>query len=323
MKIRYKSKNFRADSLAIIDAAIAICTDYQQQGYDLTLRQLYYQFVSRDLLPNNQKSYDRLGNIVNDARMAGLIDWDFIVDRTRNLRELSHWDSPQDILTSVAKQFRNDKWRDQPRRIEVWIEKDALVGVLEAACDPMDVPYFSCRGYTSASEIWGAAQRLRGHIEQGQKITVLHLGDHDPSGIDMTRDIKERLWLFIATDLFQGRGALKLTKANAVATTNQFLTVKRIALNMDQVRLYDPPPNPAKFTDARYKKYVERFGRECWELDALPPDVLVRLIQTQIEDLRDDELWNAAVEDEKDQKRLLRMCAERWSDVRTMMEAAV
>lgn len=315
-RIRYKGKNFGQASLAIIKHAVSICEEYQRQGYDLTLRQLFYQFVSRDLLPNTQASYSRLGDIINDARMAGLLDWDFIVDRTRNLRTLSHWDDPKDIIASAASSFRNDKWGDQPNRVEVWIEKDALVGVLEAACEPMDVAYFSCRGYTSASEIWSAAQRLRGYIETGQRAVILHLGDHDPSGIDMTRDIIERLWLFIATDLHQGRGdAEPLNRDAAIELTDNALEIRRIALNMDQVRQYDPPPNPAKFTDARYKKYVETHGRSCWELDALPPDVLVRLIQNEIRGQRDEGLWEAATEAEKIQKKLLRECSLRWEEV--------
>jgi hypothetical protein len=132
MKIEYIPKNFTPGSLAIIARAEAICTEYQAQGYDLTLRQLYYQFVARGYIPNKDTEYKRLGSIINDARLAGQLDWDFIVDRTRNLRTLGHWDDPSDIVDSAAESFRVDKWSTQPTRIEVWIEKDALVGVLDA-----------------------------------------------------------------------------------------------------------------------------------------------------------------------------------------------
>lgn len=318
-KILYEDKNFSDETLLVIARADRICREYAAQGYDLTLRQLYYQFVARDWIPNNQRSYDRLGRIINDARYAGLIDWNHVVDRTRNLRDLPHWSSPQDFMKKVAPQFREDKWKDQRIRCEVWIEKDALVGVLEAACVPMDVPYFSCRGYTSASEVWGAAQRLRRHIEKGQRVVILHLGDHDPSGVDMTRDIEDRLWKFIATDLAQGRGKLKLSRANAIATTNGMLEIRRIALNMDQVEQYDPPPNFAKPKDARYKSYVEAYGRDCWELDALPPDVLVNLIQREVVSLRDDERWDLAVIKEEHGKTLLKKVSERWPDVAKLM----
>lgn len=318
-KICYEYKNFPDVHLEIIVRADRICQQYAAQGYDLTLRQLFYQFVSRDWLPNTKASYDRLGRIINDARYAGLIDWNHIVDRTRNLRSLPHWNSSQDFMEKVAPQYREDKWKDQLVRVEVWIEKDALVGVLEAACEPLDVAYFSCRGYTSASEVWGAANRLRGYIEKGQRAVILHLGDHDPSGVDMTRDIEDRLWKFIASDLANGRGKLKLTRANAAATTNGMLEIRRIALNMDQVEQYEPPPNFAKPKDARYKKYVERFGRDCWELDALPPDVLVNLIQREVVSLRDDDRWDLAIVQEDFNKSLLKKAAKRWADVAKLM----
>ena len=158
--------------------------EYAAQGYDLTLRQLYYQFVSRDLLPNRQSEYKRLGDIINDARLAGLVDWEAIVDRTRNIRALSHWSDPASIVKAAANSFAVDKWADQPKRVEVWIEKDALVGVFEPVCEELDVPLFSCRGYTSQSEVWGAAQRLEKYLMADQEVVILHIGDHDPSGLD-------------------------------------------------------------------------------------------------------------------------------------------
>lgn len=199
-RITYIPKNFHGKTLAVIQQANAICANYQAQGYDLTLRQLYYQFVARDLIPNKDSEYNRLGSIINDARLAGVLDWDYIVDRTRNVRSLPHWNNPAEIVRAVANQYRTEKWAKQPVRIEVWIEKDALVGVLDNVCPGYDVDYFSCRGYTSQSEIWGAAQRIGGYLSAGQRVVILHLGDHDPSGIDMTRDIRGRLELFIEKD---------------------------------------------------------------------------------------------------------------------------
>lgn len=153
MKICYQNKNFSQSSLSVIRQANAIIEDYESQGYDLTLRQLYYRFVSKGLIPNKDTEYKKLGSIINDARLAGLIDWNRITDRTRNLRQNSHWDSPQSIVETCSRQFQFDKWKDQKEYVEVWVEKDALVGILEQACEPLDVPYFSCRGYTSQSEM--------------------------------------------------------------------------------------------------------------------------------------------------------------------------
>jgi len=283
--------------MEIIGQANQIITDYRAQGFDLTLRQLYYQFVSRDIIPNRDKEYKRLGSIINDARLAGLIDWEAIVDRTRNLRTLAHWDSPADIVDAVSRQFRVDKWEGQDVRPEVWIEKDALVGVIQRVCERNDVPYFSCRGYTSQSEMWVAAQRLIGHINDGQTPVIIHLGDHDPSGIDMTRDITDRLSMFLE---HEGHDAMD---------------VRRIALNMDQIDEYNPPPNPAKLSDSRSTSYVQEYGDDSWELDALDPAVMARLIERTIHGVRDEALWNAKVEQDREGRRLLSTISERWDDI--------
>ncbi len=303
-KILYRNFSFRTDTLAMIRKANEIIEEYQAQGFDLTLRQLYYQLVSRDIIPNKVSEYKRLGSIINDARLAGLIDWEAIVDRTRNLRSLSHWSSPSSIIESAAYSFRIDKWADQKYRPEVWIEKDALVGVIANVCEQNDVPYFSCRGYTSQSEMWGAAQRLLryqngttgeslGSVNRRQTPVILHFGDHDPSGKDMTRDIVERL------EMFTGRA----------------IHVHRLALNFDQIEQYNPPPNPAKETDSRFQAYMLEFGDESWELDALEPTVIAGLIQRAIDDLRDADKWDAAVAQEDEKRELLSRAATHWTKV--------
>jgi hypothetical protein len=291
-KICYTSRRFNTSSQAIIDQANIIIEEYQSQGFDLTLRQLYYQFVARDLLPNKIEEYKRLGSVINDARLAGLVDWKAIVDRTRNLESLSHWDSPQDIIESSARQFRIDKWALQPYYPEVWVEKDALVGVLEQACGPLDVSYFACRGYTSQSEMWVASQRLLEKIDNDQTPVIIHLGDHDPSGIDMTRDIVDRLALFVGDKV----------------------EVKRIALNWDQIEQYKPPANPAKLSDSRSEAYIARFGASSWELDALDPAKLSQLIQKAVISFRDEKLWKEAVKVEKHHREALQNVADNWEE---------
>ncbi|MER6809928.1 hypothetical protein ABT299_11665 [Spirillospora sp. NPDC000708] len=296
-RIEYVPRQFSTDRMAIIRRANEICADYANQGYDLTLRQLYYQFVSRDWIPNKQSEYKRLGEIVSDARLAGLIDWHYIVDRTRNLRGLAHWDGPRQIIDAVAAQYLTDRWADQPNRVEVWIEKDALVGVIQRVCNRNDIPYFSCRGYTSQSELWSAARRLSRYADAGQATVVIHLGDHDPSGIDMSRDIADRLALF-----------------GAEATE-----VRRIALNRDQVDQYRPPPNPAKLTDSRARGYIREHGWSSWELDALDPATLSGLIEDEISTWRDDRLWSAATERMEREKAVLGLVSQRWDEVRALV----
>jgi len=298
----YKTKRFSPESESIIDKAEEICTEYMGQGYTLTLRQLYYQFVARGLLANNDKNYDRLGSIINDARLAGRIDWAAIEDRTRHLRKLASWDSPKDILEASAAQFRYDRWGSQPTRVEVWIEKDALIGVIEPTCNEWRVPYFACRGYSSQSEQWRAGRRFLGHRENGQHVLVLHLGDHDPSGIDMTRDNDERLAMFAGTE--DGEDL----------DLEYDLTIKRIALNMNQVRQYNPPPNPAKLSDSRAADYIKRFGNESWELDALDPKVIAAMLRREFEAVLDDDAWAEAIAKEKTARTRIAEMAKKWKD---------
>jgi hypothetical protein len=296
-RIQYIERNFRGASLEIIRKANEICRDYRSQGYNLTLRQLYYQFVARDLIPNSQKSYKSLGSIINDARLAGELDWSYIEDRTRNMAGGGGgWDDPAQIIEASASQFRYPMWErsQQPYRPEVWVEKEALADVVAQACHTYRVPYFSCRGYVSQSEMWSAGQRMMRHFQAGLVPVVIHLGDHDPSGIDMTRDIEDRLGMF----------------------AGRHVEVRRIALNMDQVEEYEPPPNPAKISDSRAVDYISRFGDESWELDALEPRVLTSLIRdTLTERYVDVEAFEAVVAEEEEVRRQMTLVADRWDDI--------
>jgi hypothetical protein len=285
----------RGESEAMVGHAIRICQDYARQGYDLTLRQLYYQFVARDLIPNTQRSYKNLGTLIDKARMAGLLDWDYIVDRTRNVYRTDGADtSPSDAIETTAAGYARQLWADQPAHVEVWVEKEALSGVIQRAAGAVGVNWFACRGYVSQSEMRASGRRFRRMHQRGKRVHVLHLGDHDPSGIDMTRDIVDRL------GTFAGWGVVD---------------VERIALNMAQVEEHQPPPNPAKMTDSRFEGYLERFGDESWELDALDPTTLNGLIVDRVRELRDEDLWTAAVERQEDEREQLQRVSNRWDDV--------
>lgn len=311
-KIKYIDRAFRDTTLATIKTCNEIIAAYQAQGFRLTLRQLYYQLVSRGVIPNKQTEYDKLGSVINDARLAGFIDWNSIEDRTRNVEINSHWTEPSDIIKSAASSYRNDLWKTQPIRAEVWVEKDALEGVIETACRPWDVPFFSCRGYTSQTAMWEAGQRIRRYLrtpyfetglaksfQKFPKLVIFHLGDHDPSGIDMTRDIRDRLGLFVGRPV----------------------DVRRIALTMDQVEAYNPPPNPAKQTDSRFQSYVDQYGDESWELDALEPTVLVELIRDNLREVIDRDRWEDAVlEQEQDRAELDAIAANYFAAVENIKD---
>jgi hypothetical protein len=332
---QYETKRVSADRKHTMEVANDICTEYAQQGLVLTIRQLYYQFVARGLVPNEQREYDRLADVVKDARMLGIMDWDFIVDRTRNLMSWKSYKGPEEALKELAEKYHRDMWAPQHQRIEVWVEKDAAIGVIEGVCSVNSVPYFSCRGYTSISEVHEAAQRVRWHIENGNQVTILHIGDHDPSGLDMTRDIEDRLRMFLSRDwagLHMGagrwtRGQIRASMQDRLeekghpngGTVNPF-RVKRIALSYEQVEQYAPPPNPAKQTDARYARYVEETGLdESWELDALEPSVLQDLVNDEVELLRDEAKWAEEEFTLATEKKTLTGVANYWDEVTALV----
>lgn len=308
--ISYTPKNFHPETLTLIMAANKIIDEYMADDLRLSLRQLYYQFVHRKLFPesyrmifrngrwirhsagtkNNPLSYKKMTTWISDGRLAGLIDWEAIEDRTRNLQSLAHWKHPSEIMTAAADQYRIDRWKDQTHRPEVWIEKDALAGVIEPVCQEFDVSYLACRGYMSQSEMWASAQRmLRRWNDRQQTPVIIHLGDHDPSGIDMTRDIQDRICVF-GCDM---------------------VIMNRIALNLDQVEFYKLPPDPAKVTDSRCQGYIERFGDESWELDALDPKTLRDLIRKEMREWMEEDLYAAQVVREQQQREKLGKAAQK------------
>src|SRR5436190_22071106 len=160
MKRAYRNIRLQDKTKQTIAKANEILGEYARDGIRVTLRQLYYQFVARDLIPNKQSSYDTLGSIINDGRLAGLIDWNAIADMTRGSETINAWDSPDQIIRAVGQQFKNDLWRNQKYRPEIWIEKEALVSVFKPICAPLRIPYLCCRGYTSQSTMFEESQRL-------------------------------------------------------------------------------------------------------------------------------------------------------------------
>src|SRR5215471_232910 len=287
-----------AATLAVVEQANTIIDEYLAQDFRLTLRQLFYQFVARALLENLFAQYKRLGGVIRNARDAGLIDWDAIEDRTREVNTHAFWNSPSHIISDDAEVYREDLWKGQRYRPEVWIEKDALIGVIEGVCTELRVPYFAHRGNNSQTLQYQAGKRFARYLDLGLIPLVLHLADHDPNGIDMTRDNIERLKLYARHEI----------------------EVRRIALNMDQVRQHNPPPSFVKDGDTRTSGYRERFGTdECWELDALSPTLIADLIRTEIEQLIDRPKWRSAQASEERRRGLLDTAAANWAKVEKML----
>jgi len=277
MKIAYDNKlRLNHNNKARLSQINEILEDYRRQGYRLTLRQLYYQLVSRDVIPNDDTEYKKLSNILKKGRLAGIVDWDSIEDRIRK-PQLPYWVyGPKDAIKDTIKQYRLNRMKGQDNKIEVWVEKDALSAVLARVTRQYHVRLMVNRGYSSITAMHDAAQRL----ETGD--TILYFGDHDPSGLDMIRDIDERLQIF-----------------------GVYADVVPVALTMKQIRKFNPPPNPAKIKDPRAKWYIDKYGPTSWELDALPPQELTKLVEKEIKKRIDLDLYeNQIAQEEQDVKQL-------------------
>ena len=289
-KVCFIPKDFRKSSVELIEFMNTLIESYQDQGYTLTVRQLYYQLVARDVIPNDLNSYKRTAAIINDAKLAGLIDWDAIEDRTRDFIVRSRWNSVSSILDSCVGSFHMNMWQEQEYQVYVVVEKEALVGVLERTCNTYDVPLLAARGYPSSSVLYDFAQSHIIHKSMHKQHIIIHLGDHDPSGIDMTRDLTERL--------------------NLLCGGPVNLAVERIALNYDQIEELRPPKNPAKDTDSRFESYRKKFGSSSWELDALSPQFLNDLVESKINEFIDFDEWDLRKSEISSKKRQLQAISD-------------
>lgn len=293
MKEKFADHNFRAEALHRIKQCNTIIADYMAEGLRLTLRQLYYQLVSANVIPNTERSYQNLSSLVTNARMAGLMDWDAIEDRVRQPRRPNEFESLSDLVEAALSSYRLPRWKGQENYVELWVEKDALAGVLAPIAREYHITMMVNRGYSSASAMYESAARFHqgafANLPLPKECVLLYLGDHDPSGEDMVRDVRERLHTFDSRLGFE---------------------VRKIALTMTQVSSHKPPPNPAKITDPRAADYIKKHGAQSWEVDALPPRVLAKIIRKELDSLVDKKMMGAVIEQEKRDKERLRAAVE-------------
>jgi len=254
MKEKFRDTGFQKKKLILLDKIKEILAEYHSQGIKVTLRQLYYQLVTRLVISNKSNEYHKLSSTLTKARYTGHIDWDAVEDRVRIPEIPSTFRNVGHLLQVAAKSYQLDRWQDQEYYIELWTEKDALSSVITPITEKYQVTFCVNRGYTSASSMYESAQRLS--MQEDKKLVILYLGDFDPSGLDMDRDIKDRLTEFGIE-----------------------VEVIRVGLTLDQVKEYQLPSNPAKENDPRSKWFNEEYGDESWEVDALKPEVLYKLIE--------------------------------------------
>jgi hypothetical protein len=263
-KESFKDHNFNAWSKQILGLCNQIIDHYLAQGLRLTLRQLYYQLVTRNAIKNEEKMYGKISRVLSDARLAGLVDWAAIEDRIRLPRSPNEFADLNQLMEAAFASYRLPRWRGQPHYVELWVEKDALSGVLAPLASEYHVTMMVNRGYSSQSAMYDSSKRFI-DADAPEGCILFYLGDHDPSGEDMVRDIQDRLEMFGVDNL----------------------RVEKLALTMAQVRQYNPPPNPAKMSDPRAGDFVAQHGGTSWEVDALPPDVLQQLIRAAFSDVVD------------------------------------
>lgn len=283
-------RHWFADKEDVINNIVSIVDRYSAMGYRLTLRQLHYQFVGHVLgYVNHQSAYSKLGAILDDCRYGGVIDWNAIVDRGRKPHLQYAVANVKHALQDTYDQYKVDRQLGQKIHVEVWTEKDALSEILETSTSKYHLRLCVNKGYTSSSAIYEAYKRFQNNIvAKDQEVSVLYVGDHDPSGIDMIRDVTDRLNFMLGSSLVG------------------WLRVYPICLTMQQIKKYKLPPNPTKITDSRAKGYIKQFGKTCWEVDALDPDVLTSTLEDNIERLIDMQLFNQQLEREDTDKNQLK-----------------
>jgi len=289
-----KSK-WSADTKTLLSQIRKITTDYTNQGITMTLRQLYYQLVARDIIPNADEIYKRIGTLVTDAKYNGLLDWSALEDRGRPQSMSADWDNVRDLVDSAISSYRLPRWKDQEKYVELFTEKDALSSVLKPICRKYHIRLVVNKGYTSSSVMYELGKRITRKLKEGKQVRLLYLGDHDASGLDMLRDITDRL-----TEMLE-KGSQFIFPAFKIIP---------VALTGAQIKQYNPPPNPAKITDPRAKWYIKQHGESSWEVDALKPEIMIEIVETAVQKEIDIEKYNAWIAKEKEQAKVLQEFAE-------------
>ena len=253
---RGKMKNWQPQekTIELIGQVKEILDSYSMA---LTIRQLYYQLVAKQIIPNNLNSYKNLDAVLSKARKSNRLDFDAFTDRLRTPIKNSSWLNLNDFILTVKRSYSKDKWENQENYVEVWLEKDALAGIFEPITQKYDVNLLVGRGYQSLSSLNDAAKRF-----PDKNIFILYFGDFDPTGLDIPRSAEENL-----EECF-----------------DISLNFERISLTEKEIDEFKLPPAPAKTTDSRTYAFVQEHGNIAVELDALPPDVLEEKIEENIKE---------------------------------------
>jgi len=273
-------------TVKLIEWAVEILAE----THPMTVRQVYYQLISRQAIENTRGAYNAVCAALRDARLEGISPWEHIEDRLRRPRCVSMWNDLADFGETVRRSYRRNVWNTQPVLLEAWLEKDALSGIFEEVLKPYGVTLNVGRGYDGWSSIHAAAERY-GNGDGScdlPPVSVIYFGDHDPSGEDMLRSLRERL-----------------------AVLGSHPEIVKVAILHEDIERYDLPPDFAKKTDTRAKGFIETHGDQAVELDALPAAVLRQRLKDAVEARMDLKALAAVRRTEKaDLRRLDRLLRE-------------
>jgi hypothetical protein len=247
----------------------------------------YKLFVRRLIKSMARKDMQRVYRLLKEARERDILPWDWIVDETRGIEQVPTWDDPGEFARSVARQYRRDFWAQQPERCQVWSEKGTVRGVLKPVLDGYGVGFNPVHGFNSATNTYQAATDW-----DPRPLTILYVGDWDPSGLFMSEcDLPAR---------FKKYGG-------------NHITIKRIALTAEQVGSLPSFPASDKSKDPRYQWFVRNYGKRCWEVDAMDPNVLRACVEEEIAAcILDHDAWERCTTVEQAERDALRTVLDSW-----------
>jgi hypothetical protein len=253
-----RQRQMQKKSLELLAQIQKIIDSYD---FALTLRQIYYQLITRQIIPQPvdgkeaERVYKRLSNLCVKGRDEGILPEEGFADNLRKPDKPSAWLDLTEFMQTVKKSYNKDKWANQPKYLEIWTEKDALRSVLSEVTYQYDISLMVARGQLSRTAIYEASERYK--VKSDKKCYLYYCGDFDPSGLCIPNSIRKRLGNF-----------------------NIYCNFERIGLTKEQIDKYKLPSGKAKKKDPNYKRFVEITGSDMVvELDALPPDVLRDIIR--------------------------------------------
>ena len=266
-------------SLKLLEQVQEIIKSYD---FALTLRQIYYQLVAKQIIPNQQSQYRKLSHLCVAGRDEGILPEDAFADRLRQIDKPNSYLDLDDFMNTVRRSYRKDKWQDQAAYVEVWTEKDALRSVLTEITYSYDVNLMVVRGQASRTAIYESYERFAEKIDEGKDCFLYYAGDFDPSGLSIYHSLVDRIRSF--------------------GDAGEYISFKRIALTSEQIEEYNLPSDPAKQKDPNCKRFIDEYGDGVVELDSLPPDVLRSLVKKCIEKHLDHGLFEQVQEVESEEQ---------------------